>query len=345
MFDFFINVMAFFVSLIPHWTVVVDTETTDKDPTSAELLQVALVSGSGRVLFNKYIKPDSITQWPGAQKVNHISPGMVKHCRDIYPYVPLINAYLKHTRKIVGYNITEYDLPILNKYGISTSAEQVDIMKDDANKRTKLGERQARWRKLTSTARHYGYLFIAHDAVEDCLATLHVHCFMHPGVQTIFYVLRKVVRVIIGALLIGWCCKNPIALFEKTISINVLPYISIGCWSYLYGPIIGVLATFAGVIAFAGGSIPLISVLFTSVFLGIFYGIARSPKPWIIRIILCLVFTIAGSLIAFRILPEVLFKLFEIQIYSGGDFIWIMIAFLCGLPIYFFANSFLKKIL
>ena len=78
MFDFLILVQAFFVSLIPHWTVVIDTETTDKYPGFAELLQVALVSGSGRVLFNKYIKPDSATEWAEAQKINHISPQMVK---------------------------------------------------------------------------------------------------------------------------------------------------------------------------------------------------------------------------------------------------------------------------
>lgn len=32
-----------------------------------------------------------------------------------------------------------------------------------------------RWAKLTKTAQHYGYTFLAHDALEDTKATL--HCF------------------------------------------------------------------------------------------------------------------------------------------------------------------------
>ena len=113
MIDLLIKIKAFFVSLFPHGTVVVDTETTGL--VNGELLQVALVSGTGRVLFNKYIKPDIASEWPEAQKINHISPQMVKHSRHISTYVPLINAYLKHTKSLIGYNHISFDLPILKK--------------------------------------------------------------------------------------------------------------------------------------------------------------------------------------------------------------------------------------
>ena len=75
-------------------------------------------------------------------------------------------------------------MPLLGRCVISASAEVVDIIVDDADRRTKLGERQARYRNLTRTAKHYGYVFIVHDAVEDWLATLHIYCLMHPGVRT-----------------------------------------------------------------------------------------------------------------------------------------------------------------
>ena len=345
MFDILIKIWAFFVSLVPHWTVVVDTETTDKYPWSAELLQVSLVSGTGRVLFNKYIKPDSDTEWPEAQKINHISPRMVKHCRDISFYTPVINAYLKHTKRIVGYSLTRFDLQILERYGISTSAEPIDIIIEDANKRTKPGERQAKFRKLTSTARHYGYLFIAHDAVEDCLATLHVYCFMHPGVRTFLYLLRKIVRVIAGALLIGICCGNGTTIENTAVVPNVLPYTAIAAWCYVYGPFTGVLSTLLGVFVFATETIPLIPVVVMSLFLGIFYGIVRSPKPWLIRIIMCIAFTIAGGMIGFILVPELMRSVWQIQIETGNDIESIIVSMIFGIPFYFLMNRFLNRIL
>jgi DNA polymerase III epsilon subunit-like protein len=43
---------ALIASLIPCRLVVVDTETTGKYPGTNELLQVSIISGHGRVLFN-----------------------------------------------------------------------------------------------------------------------------------------------------------------------------------------------------------------------------------------------------------------------------------------------------
>ena len=345
MFGFFIKFLAFFVSLIPHWTVVIDTEATDRNPGTAEILQVALVSGSGRILFNKYIKPETCTEWPEAQKINHISPKMVKRCRSISTYAPLINAYLKHTRKIVGYNLRHYDLPLLGRYGISTSAEVVDIIVDDADRRTKPGERQASYRNLTRTARHYGYVFIAHDAVEDCLATLHIYCLMHPGVRTILYFLRIIARIIIGAALIGICCSVSIALPDGTLTTNVFPFIIIACWSYLYGPIVGVLTTFFGISTFAGGDIPLIPVLLMSALFGVLYGMARSPKLWLKRVLMCILITIGGGVIALIGVPILLSTVWNLQVnlMPVSAVIKIIVVMLCGLPFYFIANHYLKK--
>ena len=345
MFDLLIKIQAFFVALIPHWTVVVDTETTDKKPWNAEVLQIGLVSGSGRVLFNHYTKPDNNMNWDEAQIINHISPSMVKHCRTVADYAPLINAYLKHTKKIVGYSLTRYDLPILEKYGITTDAEPVDIIIEDADKRTKPGERQASFRKMTMTAMNYGYFFIAHDAVEDCLATLHVYCLTHPGISTILYFLRKIVRIIAGALLIGICCEN-VTTIENSVSVfNMLPYIAIAAWSYVYGPFTGILTTLLGVTAYAAETIPLMPALVLSFILGIFYGIVRSPKPWLLRIILSIVFTVLGGIITFIGVPELFDRVWKIQIASGLDIYNIIISMLSGIPLYFLMNHFLKKIL
>ena len=346
MFDFLIKIQAFFVSLIPHWTVVVDTETTDRYPESAELLQVSLVSGTGRVLFNKYVKPVFDVEWPDAQRVNHISPRMVKHCREFSAYEPLVNAYLKHTKRIVGYNLSRYDLPILERYGITTSADVIDIMLEDTDKRSKPGERRPSWRKLTAVARNYGYLFIAHDAVEDCLATLHIYCLTHLGINTALYFFRKIVRVIVGALLIGVCCGNTVSVMDNTTQLsNEMAYIAIAAWCYVYGPFTGLLATLIGVSVFAINSIPLVLVSFMVFILGILYGIVRSPKPWIIRIPMCIAFTIVGGLVAFKGVPLLLRNLGIIPITVSEDPIKIVISMVLGIPFYFIMNHFLKRVL
>ena len=36
--------------------IVIDTESTGVDPYSDEILQVSIIDGAGKVLFNKYIK-------------------------------------------------------------------------------------------------------------------------------------------------------------------------------------------------------------------------------------------------------------------------------------------------
>ena len=53
-----VKIIVWFESLImliiPHNVVVIDTETTGVD-SDDEILQLSMVSGYGRVLFNKYI--------------------------------------------------------------------------------------------------------------------------------------------------------------------------------------------------------------------------------------------------------------------------------------------------
>lgn len=93
-----IAIEAFIALLIPNPTVVLDTETTGLSPGSDELLQVSILSRRGRILFNRYIKPERVTEWPKAQKVNNISPLRVKFCPPISVYVPLLNALLSRTK-------------------------------------------------------------------------------------------------------------------------------------------------------------------------------------------------------------------------------------------------------
>ena len=215
-----VKIIVWFESLImliiPHNVVVIDTETTGVD-SDDEILQLSMVSGYGRVLFNKYVKPERHTEWKGAQKVNHISPLKVMLCCPISVYAPLINSILKRTKTVVGYN-TQFDLGQLSNVGITTDADSVDVMREDSDRRG-----NARWRKLYKTAFSYGYIFSPHDALEDCMATLHIYKRMFPEKNIL-----RIVMNIINYLL-------PIALYYY-ITINCISTKEYSSWCYLLIP-------------------------------------------------------------------------------------------------------------
>lgn len=344
MIDFLIKIQAFLVSLFPHRTIVVDTETTGL--VNGELLQVALVSGTGRVLFNKFIKPDIASEWPEAQKINHISPKMVKHCQHIASYVPLINAYLKHTKTLIGYNHIRFDIPILERYGISTEARLVDIMLDDTAKRTKPGERRPKWRKLTITARQYGYFFSAHDALEDCFATLHVNAFMHPSINTLLYLLRKALRILVGAMWIGSCYEFYKQAPEADLSLLVgVPFMAVASWSYVYGPIIGAIATLIGVSLCLAGHPIVMSLTLMAILLGLLYGIIKCPRTWGNRGVLCVVSTIGVGMLFIEAVSGIFGSHTQALTTIIENPVSIIITMVIGIPLYFLLNKYLKRVL
>ena len=148
--------------------IVIDTETTGVNPTTDEILQVSIIDGSGRVLFNKYIKPSHTESWPGAQRVNHISPQKVSKCKTIDKYLPQIQKIIDGADYIVGYNIIYFDIPILSNAGIVFGEQKiVDVFVDVRGYFKK-------WPKLVDVALCTGYVFTPHDALEDCKATLYI---------------------------------------------------------------------------------------------------------------------------------------------------------------------------
>lgn len=148
--------------------IVIDTESTGVDPYSDEILQVSIIDGAGKVLFNKYIKPSHKESWPGAQRVNHISPKKVSKCKTIDKYLPKIQKIIDSADFIVGYNIKHFDIPILENAGIHFGGQEiVDVFVDVRGYFKK-------WPKLVDVALCTGYVFTPHDALEDCRATLHI---------------------------------------------------------------------------------------------------------------------------------------------------------------------------
>ncbi len=145
----------------------------DKD----EILQLSIIDGNFKVLFNEYIKPEKISIWPEAEAVNHISPRLVMNKKPLLYYRDQIEDIFNSAKLIVGYNCNLFDLPFLSRSGINVgSAPSFDVMLEFAVIYGDWDENHGsyKWQKLIACAAHYGYRQEGnfHDSLEDVKATL-----------------------------------------------------------------------------------------------------------------------------------------------------------------------------
>ncbi len=158
-------------------SIAIDTETTGLDSGVDEIMQVSIVDESGDTIYNCYFKPSRHTEWEAAEKVNNITPEMVKNCPDISIATAAISQILALAEKIVGYN-TPFDLKFLKAAGvvIPTDAEIVDVMLMFAEIKGDWDDVRdgLKWHKLTECAEYCGYEWegAAHDSLQDARATM-----------------------------------------------------------------------------------------------------------------------------------------------------------------------------
>ena len=164
----------------PSDILVLDTETTGvcKDRQD-EVLQLAIIDGNGKTVWNKYYKPENVKEWAGAMAVNHITTEMVANCTSIRKDIQQINKILSQAKLIVGYNTT-FDLDkILKPVGIKWACRTEDIMKVFAPVYGEVSPYGTfKWKKLVFCAEYCGYKWgndSAHDGLADCRATLHCY--------------------------------------------------------------------------------------------------------------------------------------------------------------------------
>lgn len=96
--------------------VVLDTETTGLDPDTDEILQVAIISGSGAVLINELCRPEKALVWPAAQAVNGIAPAAVKDLPPVSFYAAKIRRILASAKGEILYPGRVLPLTILLYY-------------------------------------------------------------------------------------------------------------------------------------------------------------------------------------------------------------------------------------
>ena len=164
--------------------LIFDTETTglpdeveDSRFLEHEILQLAMIDGTGAIQLNEMLKPSRKMIWPDAQKIHGISPQDVQNKPGIETFKIEIQRHVDNSELLVAYNF-QFDYMFLRAAGISFSGKRCyDVMREFARKRSRKGKLLNHYVSLKQCAAYYGYeLNDAHDAEADARATL--FCFL-----------------------------------------------------------------------------------------------------------------------------------------------------------------------
>ncbi len=159
---------------------VIDTETTGLDRDEDEILQLSIVDESGCTVYNSLFRPERHTSWEEAEKINHITPGMVANAPTFKEMLPMINEIFSFCGTVIGYN-TGFDLAFLQKAGVEFR-EDIKVIDVQAMFTPIAGEwdwqqNKYKWQSLVKCAEYCGYEWrgSAHDSLADALATLYCY--------------------------------------------------------------------------------------------------------------------------------------------------------------------------
>lgn len=163
-----------------HGVIVLDCETTGLNPYHDEILQLSIISAhSKRIFYDGFFKP-KIKKWNDAEKINHISPEMVKNKPSFPQERETIQKIIDGSEVIIGYN-TGFDIAFLENSGIKFNKPQfvIDVMEDYAafNGEFHSYFNTYTWKKLSYATKKTGYDWgndPEHNSLSDCFATLFI---------------------------------------------------------------------------------------------------------------------------------------------------------------------------
>ena len=109
---------------IPSGCVIYDTETTGFNQDD-EILQITIYDGDGMELISTYLQPYNKLNWDEAQKVNHITPEMVRDAPYPHEIAPLVRDIFNSANTIIGHNVSFDNRMVKNNLGINVPVSKV----------------------------------------------------------------------------------------------------------------------------------------------------------------------------------------------------------------------------
>lgn len=165
--------------LAPDKILVFDTETTGFDAKLDEVLQIGACDAAGNTVAYRLFGTERVESWPGAERVNGISPADVAGRESFREWAAggRLQRAVDAADLLIAYNFA-FDAGFLEAAGVDLSDKEVfDPMLEYAPVAGVLDELHGgfRWHRLAAVASHYGVgEFQAHDALGDALATARV---------------------------------------------------------------------------------------------------------------------------------------------------------------------------
>ena len=111
----------------PDKVVCIDCETTGLDVDMDGVLSLSIVDGNLDVLFHSLLHTYRKRSWKEAQRINGISPRMVRDSPSIPQVREQVLDILSDTEIVTGYNIAPFDIPMDEIIGIALVVESVSL--------------------------------------------------------------------------------------------------------------------------------------------------------------------------------------------------------------------------
>ena len=148
-----------------------------------EILSLTIIDGKGQVLYDSLFRPSHKRKWAEAQRINKISPEMVKNMPHFKDCISDIQKVLEGTRLYLSYNGEGFDLPFMEEKGVLLpDAPSCDVMLTFNRIYGEWCEcfNDYKWQKLSTCVRYFGDTefakkYKAHGSLADAQATL--YCF------------------------------------------------------------------------------------------------------------------------------------------------------------------------
>lgn len=164
--------------------VVIDLETTGLNynfnrPPADEIISVAIIDQDENVLLNTYCDTVKVKRWDDAQRIHGISPQDVKGYPTFVEILPKVVEILLSYDYVIAYNV-KFEKLFIQNYAYHYARDYLFkyckvTWGDDPMEMFMNHIGSYKYSKLEVAARHFGYTYKAHNALEDTKATLHIY--------------------------------------------------------------------------------------------------------------------------------------------------------------------------